>query len=216
MAKLRTDTGSLHKVYLHNLIALLNIKSRMISICFIIFLLISILTSSHGQVTCASGWVQNAGSCYLIKPAFNSGSQGGTWDQCNAYCPTSYPGATMLCINNAAENAWTWSQYGGQNAWIGYTDMLPYGGGKGTKQYRWVTGCSSTYTNWQSGEPNNQNNNEDYAHFFVNGQWNDSTAQAATYCGCQYKPSTVAPSSGPISSPTATSSFEPSQGAVSE
>ena len=85
----------------------------MISICFILFLLISILSSSYGQVTCASGWVQNGGSCYLIKPAFNSGSISGTWDQCNAYCPTSYPGATMLCVNNAAENEWIRSQTGG-------------------------------------------------------------------------------------------------------
>ncbi len=36
----------------------------MISICFILLLLISILTSSYGQVTCASGWVQYGGSCY--------------------------------------------------------------------------------------------------------------------------------------------------------
>jgi hypothetical protein len=76
----------------------------MIFICFILFLLISILTSSYGQVTCASGWVQYGGSCYLFNPAFNSGSIAGTWDQCNAYCSTSYTGDTMLCVNNAAEN----------------------------------------------------------------------------------------------------------------
>jgi hypothetical protein len=138
----------------------------MISICFIVFLLISILTSSYGQVTCASGWVQNGGSCYLIGPAFNSGGYWGTWDQCNAYCPTSYPGATMLCVNNAAENEWIRLQIqsgGGSYIWIGYTDMLPFGGGKGTKQYGWVTGCSSTYTTWNvnNGEPNNLLNNED-------------------------------------------------------
>ena len=117
--------------------------STMLSICFILLLFISILTSSYGQVTCASGWVEFSGSCYLIGPAFNSGGQHGTWDKCNAYCTTkSYPGATMLCVNNAVENEWirgVYNQYFEYYYWIGYTDMRPYGGGKGTKQYGWVT-----------------------------------------------------------------------------
>jgi len=133
------------------------------SICFILFLLITILTSSYGQVTCASGWVQYGGSCYLFYAAFNSGSTSVTWDQCNTYCTASYPGATMLCDNNAAEHEFIRIQSAGGWMWIGYTDMLPYGGGKGTKQYGWITGCNSTYTNWNAGEPNNQGNNQDYA-----------------------------------------------------
>ena len=96
-------------------------------------------------------------------------SPGGTirnWDQCNAYCPTSYPGASMLCVNNAAENTWINSQYGGQSYWIGYTDMLAYGGGKDTKQYGWVTGCSSTYTNWSPGNPDNSHGDDDYTYVY--------------------------------------------------
>jgi len=144
-------------------------------------------------VTCASGWVQYGGSCYLINPAFNSGgpfgSQYGTWDQCNAYCTASYSGATMLCVNNAAENEWMWTQYRSRY-WIGYTDMLPYGGGKGTMKYGWVTGCSSTYTNWYGNNPDNDAYSEDYVLLWelVNGQWNDATSSIAARCGCQYKP----------------------------
>ena len=166
----------------------------MISISFILFLLISILTSSYGQVTCASGWVQNGGSCYLINPAFNSGGTTGTWNQCNAYCTASYPGATMLCVNNAAENEWIRSQQQGgiYYIWIGYTDMLPYGGGKGTKQYGWVTGCTSTYTNWETeaGQPDNDQNDEDYAavYPYFGGLWQDHRPQIAFFCGCEYNP----------------------------
>ena len=164
----------------------------MISISFILFLLISILTSSYGQVTCPTGWVQNAESCYLFRSIFNSGRDTGTWDQCNAYCPTLYPGATMLCINNAAENTWMSSQYLVWLYWIGYTDMLPYGGGKGTKQYGWVTGCSSTYTNWEVGQPDNEGNNEDYAAvafgYGLLGQWTDHSPQTEFFCGCEYNP----------------------------
>ena len=208
----------------------------MMSICFILLLLISILTTSYGQVTCASGWVQNGGSCYLIGPVFNSGGQVGTWDQCNAYCLASYPGATMLCVNNAAENEWIRSQYASFYGWIwiGYTDLLPYGGGKGTKQYGWVTGCSSTYTNWDAGQPDNGANSEDHAVMHPGvGVWHDLRAPQEEYCGCEYNPTptttpssgptaapfsspSVAPSSGPTSSPTVTPSFRPSVGAVSE
>jgi hypothetical protein len=207
----------------------------MISICFILFLLISILTSSYGQVTCPSGWSQYGGSCYLLFPTFLPGSRVGTWDQCNAYCISSYPGATMLCVNNADEHAWILQRsydYYVQYYWIGYTDMPPYGGGKGTKQYGWVTGCSSTYTNWGAGQPKNANNNQDYVNVY-NGLWEDKSPYDLVFCGCEYtqaltttpssRPSTVpsfrpsvAPSSVPTSSPSATPSFSSSEGSVSE
>ena len=102
----------------------------MISICFILLLLISILTSSYGQVTCPSGWIEYGGSCYKVRVLY-LGVYGYTWDQCNAYCSTSYPGATMLCVNNAAENAWMRTQYGGFMYWIGYT------GAYQNQQKRW-------------------------------------------------------------------------------
>jgi hypothetical protein len=164
----------------------------MSSICFILFLLISILSSSYGQVTCPSGWVQNGGSCYLMAPLFNTGGPNngytGSWDQCNAYCTASYPGATMLCVSDAAENAGIKSNLQVLAMWIGYTDMPPYGGGTGTKQYGWVTGCSSTYTNWRLGQPDNWNNNEDYAAMHASGGWMDFSSQDKYLCGCEYSP----------------------------
>jgi hypothetical protein len=203
----------------------------MISICFILFLLISILTSSYGQVTCPSGWSQYGRSCYLFIPVFNSDGDDdygttGTWDQCNAYCPNLYPGATMLCVNNADENEWIRSQsggggVGGHSMWIGYTDMPPYGGGKGTKQYGWVTGCSSTYTNWGTGQPNNAYDYEDYAAVYPDngygGLWQDWSPQDQLYCGCEYTVApTKTPSSRPTTVPSSRPSTVPSSGDVSE
>jgi hypothetical protein len=76
--------------------------------------------------------------------------------------------------------------------WVGYTDMLPYGGGKGTKQYGWVTGCSSTYTNWAAGEPNNYADNQDYGIVHPqSGLWYDETPQNQDKCGCEYTPADV-------------------------
>jgi hypothetical protein len=127
MRKLRYN--SINEIY--TVVGHTRLKSRMISICFILFLLISILTSSYGQVTCPSGWDQYGGSCYLFRPYFNSGSIDGTWDQCYAYCTASYPGATMFCVNDADENHWLRVKSYGNWKWLGYTDMPPYGGGCG-------------------------------------------------------------------------------------
>jgi hypothetical protein len=156
-----------------------------------------------------------------MKPVFNYGGDRGTWDQCNAYCTGSYSGITMLCVNNAAENEWIRLQIqsGGAYIWIGYTDMLPFGGAKGTKQYGWVTGCSSTYTNWYPGEPDNWANNEDYAEVHPHtGQWFDegdesTVQQHLAQCGCQYKLAfTTTPSSRPTANPSSGLTFSPSSG----
>ena len=198
--------------------------SRMISICFLVFLLITILTPSYGQATCATGWVLNGGSCYLFAPPYNPGGgygpKEGRWSQCHDYCPTSYPSATMLCVRNAAENTWIASQ-NGRSYWIGYTDMLPYGGGKGTKQYAWVTGCSSTYTNWwtDAGQPDNGGNNEDYTVVYPlhSGLWKDhSPGDEEFYCGCQYNLAlTNTPSSRPTAYPSSRLTADPSSSSPS-
>ena len=136
----------------------------------------------------------------------NSGVR--TWNEYNNYCPTSNPGSTMLCVRTAAENAWILTQ-SRQEIWIGYTDMLPYGGGKGTRQYGWVTGCSSTYTNWSPGQPDNNGNNEDYTYTSPNrdNKWNDVSPQDTRYCGCQYTPVlTTAPTYSPSTVAPTTSS----------
>jgi hypothetical protein len=53
------------------------------------------------------------------------------------------------------------------DAWIGYTDEVTEG------IFRWMNGASVTYTNWNSGEPNNSGN-EDYTSMLATtGRWND-------------------------------------------
>ena len=190
----------------------------MIALYFILTIVTSLMTSSYGQLSCASGWELNGGKCYLINPGFNSGSTFGGWNQCNSYCQKSYLDASMLCIQDGNQNNWLTSKYGAI-FWVGYTDMPPYGGGKGSKNYGWVTGCSSTYTNWYSGssEPNNAGDYEDCTMIWTAGddygtseriaQWNDADCANNDYqCGCQYtlSPTAKSPSLVPTSKSTIT------------
>jgi len=78
-------------------------------------------------------------------------------------------------------------------------------------QYGWVTGCSSIYTNWAPGEPNNYFNNEDYVEAYL-GKWNDHLPYHTNLCGCQLTSYTITdtPSSGPTVATSPRTSTAPS------
>lgn len=70
---------------------------------------------------------------------------------------------------------------GYENAYFGYSDKSSEG------NWKWVNGTSTAYTNWHSGEPNNQDGIEHYAMFYENfqdGTWND--ADGIIDAGCAY------------------------------
>lgn len=58
-------------------------------------------------------------------------------------------------------------QIGDQRAWIGLFNEF------GANNFEWVTGESTSYTNWFSGEPNNSNGTVATLGRYANGQWND-------------------------------------------
>ena len=71
--------------------------------------------------------------------------------------------------------------------WIGITDVNSEG------TWSWVNGETSTYSNWNTGEPNNDGGLEDYGEILADsGKWND---MAGYYCIhrnigfiCEYEP----------------------------
>ncbi len=124
---------------------------------------------------------------------FNEGNQhyyefvsapGITWTDAKAaaegstrYGLTGY----LATVTSAEENALLTSKLGGQG-WMGASDAALEG------DWRWVTGpeadtsfwsgaaggsaVDGAYHNWAIGEPNDFSG-EDYAHFLLNGEWND-------------------------------------------
>ncbi|MDB9381784.1 lectin-like protein, partial [Nodularia spumigena CS-584] len=90
-----------------------------------------------------------------------------TWQQ--AQLQAQSLGGNLVTVNDEAEQRWLVSTFGSSEPlWTGLTDEVTEG------QFKWVSGETSTYTNWYPGEPNNDGN-EDYVgmNFRDAGKWND-------------------------------------------
>ena len=76
----------------------------------------------------------------------------------------------LATITSAEENAFCTSKLSG-NVWMGATDAADEG------SWIWATGPEAgtilTYSNWDSGQPDNHLGIEDYAQFTSQGKWND-------------------------------------------
>ena len=73
-------------------------------------------------------------------------------------------GGHLVTVTSSGENSFLFGLW--PSGWIGLTDEVTEG------TWKWVTGETFSYTNWNSGEPNNSGN-EDYIQFVSGGRWND-------------------------------------------
>lgn len=112
-------------------------------------------------------------------------------------CMCAERNASIACVRSAAANSELMTVGTcGENAgsWIGYFQATDNG------PWEWVNSerCSSEYTNWNPGEPNNACGTgecENVGHFFRDkaGKWNDDAAGGASSwspgsCLCEYDP----------------------------
>ena len=105
-----------------------------------------------------------------------------TWQQAERRC--EWKGGHLAVIESSTENFLLYSAMkakGYENAYFGFSDESSEG------NWKWVNGTSTSYTNWHSGEPSNQDGIEHYAMFyekFQDGTWND--ADGIIDAGCAY------------------------------
>ncbi|MEP0456991.1 HYR domain-containing protein, partial [Nonlabens sp.] len=90
----------------------------------------------------------------------------------DAFAAAATNGYNLVTINNLEENDFLYNQVSslGGEILFGFNDVNSEG------TFVWQDGSTSTYTNWNTFEPNNANE-EDYTGFTTNGLWNDIQAQ---------------------------------------
>ena len=102
--------------------------------------------------------VIRANSLYTLK-------DGVTWHQGETYANSI--GGHLASINDTEENTFLQTTF--QRGWVGYTDELKEG------VWLWTDGSTSTYTNWQVGQPDDARGIQDYAQVWdSSGKWDDA------------------------------------------
>jgi hypothetical protein len=127
--------------------------------------LITSLSSSANATVLGSPIVNpvNNHSYYLLAPA----------DWLTSQSQAVALGGNLVTINDAAEDAWIYSTFGGEDRplWLGLTDQASEG------SFNWISGESFSYVNWSWGEPNNGAGtvpNENYVYMIeANPAWPD-------------------------------------------
>jgi len=105
---------------------------------------------------------------------FVAGPSAMSFSSAKSYCRNR--GMTLASIRSSSENAMALAEC--NNCWIGGHSI-----GNSQYDFEWVDGSSWSYTNWNSGEPNNYLwTNEDCVHMYSNGKWNDNL------CSKSYRP----------------------------
>ena len=72
-----------------------------------------------------------------------------TWKNARDKCQEF--NAHLVCVNDETENQWiveSESTAGFGDTWIGFSDKSVEGA------WKWIDGCSSSYTSWHQNEPN--------------------------------------------------------------
>lgn len=102
-----------------------------------------------------------------------------TWEDALSYCENL--GGHLATITSAEENDALFNymkKSGYETAYFGFSDKDNEG------NWKWVTGENVDYTNWSSGEPNNDGyGEENYAEFYYkynDGTWNDGNFNNGT------------------------------------
>jgi hypothetical protein len=144
----------------------MHITPRMISLSLIVA-----ATGGASAQSIQSGPIfnpANGHAYYLLTPSNRS----------NAQAAAERLGGNLVTIDNAAENTWVRTTFGGTNRrlWIGLQDP------SGTNNWVWASGATSTYRNWATGEPNNIGTERfvEMVSTTTTGIWNNNDETAGT------------------------------------
>ncbi|KAM4643769.1 hepatic lectin-like [Amazona ochrocephala] len=118
-------------------------------------------------------WEYFGGKCYYFSLTRTS------WHKAKARCEEMH--SQLAVIDSYAKQSFVMFRTRNERFWIGLTDENSEG------EWEWVDGTDykTTFTFWKEGEPNNSGNNEDCAHLWVSGEWNDVYCTYECYYICE-------------------------------
>ncbi|XP_061871328.1 hepatic lectin-like [Colius striatus] len=118
-------------------------------------------------------WEYFGGKCYYFSLSRTS------WHEAKARCEEMH--SHLAVIDSHAKQNFVTFRTRNERFWIGLTDENAEG------EWEWVDGTDykTTFTFWKEGEPNNSGSNEDCAHVWVSGEWNDVHCTFKCYYICQ-------------------------------
>ncbi|KAJ6652988.1 hypothetical protein lerEdw1_010257 [Lerista edwardsae] len=118
-------------------------------------------------------WEYFNGKCYYFSLDKTS------WMQAKTSC--QYRHSQLVIINNMAEQNFLQTRTRNERYWIGLTDL----GTEGI--WRWLDGSDYKrgFKYWKSEEPNDDQRNEDCAHLWIYGEWNDVYCTYPCYFVCE-------------------------------
>ncbi|WP_422104225.1 HYR domain-containing protein [Winogradskyella sp.] len=106
----------------------------------------------------------------------------------SAFTSAELDGYELATINSQAENDYLQGRISSP-VFIGINDISTEG------TYEWQSGQPVSYTNWNSGEPNNFGGGEDYGEMRSDGLWNDRRANFTAHVVIEYNDYTAVPTS---------------------
>ncbi|XP_065520803.1 hepatic lectin-like [Lathamus discolor] len=118
-------------------------------------------------------WEYFGGKCYYFSLSRTS------WHKAKAQCEEMH--SQLAVIDSYAKQNFVMFRTRNERFWIGLTDENSEG------EWEWVDGSDykTTFTFWKEGEPNNSGNNEDCAHLWAAGKWNDVYCTYECYYICE-------------------------------
>ena len=128
------------------------------------FLVSTIIDISTG---CESGWSDFQNACY------KTSSQEVSWESARANCLIN--DSHLASILSVDEQKFIWNLVAGSSYWIG---------GQLHGNWKWEDGNEFSYTNWYSGQPN-QDGDCLYILNGWTGQWGDGDCSSSNYYICK-------------------------------
>ncbi|XP_009491404.1 hepatic lectin-like [Pelecanus crispus] len=118
-------------------------------------------------------WEYFDGKCYYFSLTRTS------WHKAKAQCEEMH--SQLAVINSYAKQNFIMFRTRNERFWIGLTDENSEG------EWEWIdkTDYKTTFTFWKAGEPNNSGSNEDCAHVWIAGEWNDVYCTYECYYVCE-------------------------------